>query len=80
MENETAFVMKLSNIKFGSGASREVGFDMKMLGARRVMVIADPNLVNRSPVNITSGIAEGPRNVETELFDEREHRTYRSFI
>jgi hydroxyacid-oxoacid transhydrogenase len=69
MENETAFVMKMSNIKFGSGASREVGFDMKMLGARRVMVIADPNLVNRSPVNITQESLKD-QGVETELFDD----------
>jgi hydroxyacid-oxoacid transhydrogenase len=69
MENETAFVMKMSNIKFGSGVSREVGFDMKMLGARRVMVITDPNLVNHSPVNITLESLKD-QGVETELFDD----------
>jgi len=67
MENETAFVMKMSNIKYGPGVTREVGFDMKTLGAKRVMVVADPNLVNLSPVNITLESLED-QGIETELF------------
>ena len=68
MENETAFVMKMSNIKYGSGVTREVGFDMQTLGAKRVMVLADPNLVGNSPVNIT---LESLRHqgIEAVLFD-----------
>ncbi|NPV87104.1 MAG: iron-containing alcohol dehydrogenase [Anaerolineae bacterium] len=46
MQYETAFLMDTSSIKFGAGATREVGFDMKSLGARRVMVLVDPNLVH----------------------------------
>ena len=67
MENETAFVMKMSNIKYGPGVTREVGFDMKTLGAKRVMVVADPNLVNLSPVNITLESLEH-QGIETQLF------------
>ena len=68
MENETAFVMKMSNIKYGSGVTREVGFDMQTLGAKRVMVLADPNLAGCSPVNIT---LESLRHqgIEAVLFD-----------
>ena len=67
MENETAFVMKMSNIKYGPGVTREVGFDMKTLGAKRVMVLADPNLINLSPVNITLESLED-QGIETQLF------------
>jgi hydroxyacid-oxoacid transhydrogenase len=53
MTHETVLAMHTSAIKFGVGATREVGFEMKQLGARRVMVAADPNLVHREPVTIT---------------------------
>ena len=68
MENETAFVMKMSNIKYGPGVTREVGFDMKTLDAKRVMVVADPNLINRSPVNITLESLKH-QGIETTLFE-----------
>jgi len=42
MEFETIFSMEASNIKYGPGVTREVGYDMKDLGARRVMVVIDP--------------------------------------
>lgn len=34
-ELETAFTMDTSSIKFGEGATREVGFEAARLGARR---------------------------------------------
>ena len=50
---ETAFTMDTSSIKFGPGVTREVGFDMANLGAKRVMVLTDANLVDSQPVEIT---------------------------
>ena len=44
MANETAFTMDTSNIKFGPGVTREIGYDMARYGVRRVMVVTDPNL------------------------------------
>ena len=44
MNFETIFTIEAASIKFGSGATREVGYDMKELGARRVMVVVDPHL------------------------------------
>ncbi len=52
MAQETILVMHASSIKYGPGATREVGFDMKQLGARRVMLVADPRLVDGAPVAI----------------------------
>ena len=40
----TRFTMDTSAIKFGPGATREVGADMARLGGRRVMVVTDPRL------------------------------------
>ena len=50
MAFETAFIMDTSSIKYGPGITREVGYEMKRLGAQRVMVVADPNLADGEPV------------------------------
>jgi hydroxyacid-oxoacid transhydrogenase len=42
--HETRFTMDTSAIKFGPGATREVGADMARFGGRRVMVVTDPRL------------------------------------
>ena len=44
MEHETAFQMATSSIRYGPGASREVGMDLADMGAEHVLVLADPNL------------------------------------
>src|SRR5215467_2492419 len=41
---ETAFTMDASGIKFGPGATRELGYDMQQLGVKRAMLATDPNL------------------------------------
>jgi hydroxyacid-oxoacid transhydrogenase len=68
MSLETAFVMNTSNIKYGPGATREVGYDMHALGARRVMVLADPHLVHEEPV-LTALESLRAAGVQTVLFD-----------
>ena len=50
MPNETVFTLDTSSIKFGAGATREVGYDMAALGAKRVLVVTDPNLSRSEPV------------------------------
>lgn len=47
---ETRFTMDTSAIKFGAGATREVGADMARLDARRVMVVTDPRLAGGETV------------------------------
>jgi hydroxyacid-oxoacid transhydrogenase len=42
VDRETAFEMAVSSIRFGVGVTREVGADLADLGARRVLVVADP--------------------------------------
>jgi len=47
---ETVLTMSSAAIKYGFGATREVGFDLKELGATRVMVVTDRRLAQLPPV------------------------------
>ncbi len=49
MANDTAFQFAAANLRFGSGCTREVGFDLQDLKVKRVLVVIDPALVNLSP-------------------------------
>jgi hydroxyacid-oxoacid transhydrogenase len=49
--NEYAFEMATSNLRFGAGATREVGQDLADLKVRRVMVVADPQVARLAPVH-----------------------------
>jgi hydroxyacid-oxoacid transhydrogenase len=49
---ETVVTMDTSSIKYGPGATREVGYELRRLGARRVMVVTDPNVVQLEPVAV----------------------------
>jgi hydroxyacid-oxoacid transhydrogenase len=69
MSYETAFTMDTSSIKYGPGVTREVGYDMAQLGARRVMVVTDPNLANSEPVLITLNALRS-EGIEAVLFDQ----------
>jgi hydroxyacid-oxoacid transhydrogenase len=50
MNNELAFEMAASSIRFGAGVTREVGMDLADLGARNVLVVTDPTLARMTPV------------------------------
>ncbi len=50
MEQDIAFEMAASNIRFGWGVTREVGMDLADLGAKRAMVVTDPVLRELPPV------------------------------
>lgn len=69
MAAETVFTMDASSIKFGSGATAEIGSDMKDLGARRVMVVVDPGLVESEPVAIVLEALK-KEGIDTAVFDE----------
>jgi len=49
MMNDYAFEMATSNLRFGAGATREIGMDLADLGIRRAMVLTDPNLRTLPP-------------------------------
>jgi hydroxyacid-oxoacid transhydrogenase len=53
MAQESVMRLDSVSIKYGSGATREVGYDMAELGAKRVMVVTDPNLAGKGSLKIT---------------------------
>lgn len=68
MEKDTAFQMAASNIRFGTGITREVGLDLADLGAKRVMLLVDPALVELHP-GATARESLKAAGVEFTLFD-----------
>ena len=65
---ETVFTYGAPQLKFGSGASDEIGFDLSTYGVRRVLVITDPGVAATGhPQRITEQIAG--YGIEARLFD-----------
>jgi hydroxyacid-oxoacid transhydrogenase len=69
MAHETVFTMDTSSIKFGSGATREVGHDMQQYAVKRVMVVTDPNLAGREPIAVTLASLRAA-GIDAVLFDQ----------
>ena len=69
MPHETIFTMDTSSIKFGPSATAEAGADMAALGARRVLVVTDPQLSSSEPVTITLD-ALRKEGIDAVLFDQ----------
>ena len=69
MNCETAFTMDASGIKFGPGATRELGYDMQQLGVKRAMLVTDPNLANSQPVAVALAALRAA-GIDTVLFDQ----------
>ncbi len=67
-ELETAFSIDTSAIKFGPGVTRETGYEVARMGAKRVMVVTDPRMARLEPVSVVleSLKSEG---VDAILFD-----------
>jgi len=53
MNMESVIRLDSVSIKYGFGATCEVGSDLSELGVKRVMVVTDPNLAETEPVSIT---------------------------
>ncbi len=65
---ETGFTMDTSSIKFGSGMTREVGYEVARLGCRRVMVVTDARLAAMAPVAVAMESLRAA-GVEAVVFD-----------
>jgi hydroxyacid-oxoacid transhydrogenase len=48
-ERDNVFEMAASNIRFGAGVTREVGMDLREIGARHVLVMTDPVVARLPP-------------------------------
>jgi hydroxyacid-oxoacid transhydrogenase len=67
-DRERAFKLETTPITFGLGSSEEAGWEMKRLGAGRVMVVSDPGVVR---AGITGKVREilDAEGIECEVFD-----------
>jgi len=68
MDKDIAFEMAASHVRFGVGVTREVGMDLKEIGARRVMVLTDP-LVGKLPPVRTVLESLDRSGIPFDLFD-----------
>jgi alcohol dehydrogenase class IV len=65
---ETVFTYAAPGLKFGPGASAEVGHDLATYGARRVLLVTDPGVMETGhPSRIAEHIWQ--RGIETVIFD-----------
>ena len=66
--DETIFTWGAPPLKFGAGASDEVGFEMTQLGTKRVLVVTDPGLAATStPHRIVESLRR--YGITAEIFD-----------
>ena len=80
MANEYAFEMATSSVRFGWGATREIGMDLAEMKVRRVMALTDANLRNLAPVQTVLESLGGNR-IPYVLFDRvRVEPTDASFL
>ncbi len=76
---EYAVELATSNLRYGAGATRELGMDLADRGIKSVLLLTDPNLVNLPPVVMARESLEA-NGISYTLFDRvRVEPTDRSF-
>ncbi len=68
LPTETVFVMEMSPIKFGLGATDEIGFDATRLGLRKVLIFTDRNLAAAGLPERVRGLLE-EQGVKADVYD-----------
>ena len=66
--SETVFTYGAPLLKFGTGASDEIGYDLSQYGARRVLVVTDPRI---AATGLPARVADQMKNfdIEAHVFD-----------
>jgi hydroxyacid-oxoacid transhydrogenase len=76
---DTAFQVSMSNLRFGAGATREIGMDLEDLGLKRTMLVIDPRLRDLHTGQVVLAALQSSR-ASFEIFDAVEvEPTDRSF-
>lgn len=69
MSRETVFTYAAPDLKFGKGASSEVGHDLATYGARRVLLVTDPGVMATGhPTRIAEQVWQ--HGIETVIYDQ----------
>jgi hydroxyacid-oxoacid transhydrogenase len=66
---ETAFTIDTSSIKFGPGITGEAGYEMARLGAKRVMVVTDPQMAGSEAVRTATESLKRAK-IDFTVFDQ----------
>ena len=66
---DNAFEIASASLRYGLGATREVGLDLKDLGLRRVLILTDPNLANLQPTH-TVCESLNSSGIDYDVFDK----------
>jgi hydroxyacid-oxoacid transhydrogenase len=69
MTHDTAFQMSASNIRFGTGITREIGMDLQDLRVKRTLVVIDPALISLPAGAVTLDSLKAA-NIDFDVFDE----------
>ncbi|MGZ4591920.1 MAG: iron-containing alcohol dehydrogenase, partial [Actinomycetes bacterium] len=67
MATETIFTYGAPTLKFGPGATEEMGVDLLQLGARRALVVTDPGVASTGAPERLAGLLRAA-GVESEVF------------
>src|SRR5512134_1953468 len=68
VELETIIPLTMAKLKFGIGATEELGYELKTLGARSVLLVTDKRLWDHGLVDKVKGIVEGEK-IALRIFD-----------
>jgi hydroxyacid-oxoacid transhydrogenase len=68
LPTETVFVMEMSPIKFGLGATDEIGFDATRLGLKKILIFTDRNLAAAGLPERVRGLLED-QGVKADVYD-----------
>jgi alcohol dehydrogenase class IV len=68
LPTETVFVMEMSPIKFGLGATDEIGHDARRLGVRRVLVVTDAHMAELGLAARVVGLLD-EQGIKAEVYD-----------
>jgi len=71
LPTETVFVMEMSPIKFGLGATDEIAYDARRLGLGRVLIVTDRNIAELGLPERIRGLL-GEEGVKAEIYDSVE--------
>jgi len=67
-EFDTAFQVSMSNLRFGAGATREIGMDLEDMGLKRTLLVIDPQLRDLPSGQVVLAALWSAR-VDFEIFD-----------
>lgn len=71
LPHETTITWQAPPIRFGLGATKDVGYELARLGVASTLIVTDPNLARLGIADRVRGIVEA-EGIEAEVFDQAE--------